>query len=130
MAQGVRGGGGRWTVDAVAAVTAATIAALVAGLAALLTWWSGKATREQAAHLAQTEEKRSRELTGRDQWWSRFTWAIEMITSDSGSKQDVGLAVLVRLLDAPWASRADNEIALAISTMMTTPEPPERTNDV
>lgn len=119
-----------WTVDAIATVAAATFAALVAGLAALLTWWSGNATREQAAQLAQAEEERSRELTGREQWWTRSTWAVDMTASDTVLKKDVGLAVLFRLLDASWASRADTEIALAVARMVTTADRPEGTSDV
>lgn len=82
---------------------AAGVAALAATLAAVLTAVSGW---------------RARQWTGREQWWTRFSWAIEMAVSTQPTESELGLSVLLSLVDVPWARREDNEMALAVADLV------------
>lgn len=107
LAHRVATASGGWTGDAVATVLAATIAAVaaMAGLAVSL-------------HTERRTRDHTRSLTDRDQWWRRFTWAVEKAISTDPAENEVGLATLIHLLDAPWATKADSEICATVATMV------------
>jgi len=55
---------------------------------------------------------------GRDQWWRRFSWAIEKSISKDRSESELGLSVLIALVDVPWAQTEDNEMAIAVADVI------------
>lgn len=81
-----------------------------AGIAAL--------TATCAAVLSAVSSWRSRQWTGREQWWTRFSWAIEKAVSREQAESELGLSVLLALIDVRWARREDNEMALAVADLV------------
>lgn len=71
-----------------------------------------------AAILSAVSSWRSRQWTGREQWWTRFSWAIEKAVSTEPAESELGLSVLLALIDVRWARREDNEMALAVADLV------------
>jgi hypothetical protein len=94
-------GSGGWTPESVATLVAAGIAAVAALLAAVLSALSAHRTRRQTEQLERQADARYREYTGREQWWTRFSWALEKAVSTNQEDAKLGLAVIVAMLDAP-----------------------------
>ena len=63
--------------------------------------------------VAAVGSAKAHEWVGRDQWWTRFSWALEKSVSKDSQESELGLAVLIGLVDVPWAKREDNEMAIA-----------------
>jgi hypothetical protein len=84
------------------------IAAVIAALAAVV-----------GAVVAGVSAAKSRNWVGRDQWWQRFSWAIEKSISKDPSESELGLSVLIALIDVPWAKPEDNEMAVAVADVIT-----------
>jgi hypothetical protein len=84
------------------------IAAVIAALAAVV-----------GAVVAGVSAAKSRTWVGRDQWWQRFSWAIEKSISKDPSESELGLSVLIALIDVPWAKPGDNEMAVAVADVIT-----------
>lgn len=80
------------------------MAVIGAGIAAWIAWQNSQRDRQQR-----------QEADDRDQWWSRFVWACEASVSGEPGRSEVGISVLSKLLDAPWATPEDNELALDIA---------------
>ncbi|MBD8661482.1 hypothetical protein IFT72_14935 [Frigoribacterium sp. CFBP 8754] len=91
-----------------AQATATLIAAIVAGLGALLA--AGVGLINASRNLAQVR---------REQWWQQFQWGIEKALSRDGDESDVGVAVLNKLVQRKEAREEDNEIALVVADLVT-----------
>lgn len=89
-----------WTSEAIATVIAAGIAAVAATVAAV---------------ISALNASRLRTFTRREQWWTRFSWALERTTSDRIAERSVGISVLIALIEVPWATPEDNELAYLIA---------------
>ena len=61
---------------------------------------------------------KAQQWVGRDQWWTRFSWALEKSVSDKPDESELGLSVLLALIDVPWAKSEDNEMALAVADVI------------
>lgn len=61
---------------------------------------------------------KGRDWEGRDQWWRRFSWALEKSISNDALESELGLSVLIALIDIPWAKREDNEMAIAVADVV------------
>lgn len=79
-------------------------AAVIAALAAIV-----------AAIIGAVSANRAQQWVGREQWWTRFSWSLEKATSSNPDESELGLSVLLALLDAPWAKPEDNEMAFAVA---------------
>lgn len=106
--------------DAAAVATSAQgwatlVAAAIAALAAIT-----------AAIIGGVNASKSRQWVGRDQWWTRFSWAIEKSISSSPRESELGLSVLIALIDVPWAKDEDNEMAMAVADAIQTHSAPSR----
>lgn len=132
------------TVQATATLAAAAIAAVAALASVAVTAWIASRSRKQVRDLdtrsrqqvddldrrqaeraAESERKadeRFREFTGREQWWTRFSWAMEKAMSAQPREYEMGLGVLIALIGVSWASEEDNEMALAIADMIVSQE--------
>jgi hypothetical protein len=75
------------------------------------------ALRDKAAAVAL--DSRFREYTGRDQWWSRFTWALNEFNSDSENRRQIGLLVIGSLVEARWVNDDDVRLARRLLTERT-----------
>ena len=62
-----------------------------------------------AAIIGGVNASKSRQWVGRDQWWRRFSWAIDKSISVNPRESELGLSVLIALIDVPWAKNEDNE---------------------
>ncbi|GAB3042509.1 hypothetical protein GCM10027052_25710 [Parafrigoribacterium mesophilum] len=94
---------------------ATLIAAAIAAVAAIT-----------AAIISGVNASKSRQWVGRDQWWTRFSWAIEKAISLNPRESELGLSVLIALIDVPWAKDEDNEMALAVADLIKTHSAPAR----
>lgn len=83
-------------------------AALVAAIAAIA-----------GAVIAGVNAAKARNWIGREQWWQRFSWAIEKSISKDHEESELGLSVLIALIDVPWAKAEDNEMAIAVADVIT-----------
>lgn len=83
--------------------TATLWAAIIAAVAAVV-----------GATIAGFNAHKARQWVGRDQWWTRFSWAIEKSISKNPSESELGLSVAAALIDVPWAKEEDNEMAIAV----------------
>lgn len=54
----------------------------------------------------------------REQWWARLTWAAEKAVSGKGREPELGLEVLLHLLDDAEATPQDNAMALAVAAII------------
>jgi hypothetical protein len=93
--------------EAVATIVAAGIAAVAAVFGAVVTL---------------TNAARIRTFTRRQQWWDRFSWALDKTVSADPREYELGLSVLVALIDVPWATTDDNEMAIAVANVVTAPQ--------
>jgi hypothetical protein len=100
-----------WTSQAVATVVAASIAALAAIVGAV---------------VAFVNAARIRQFTRQEQWWTRFSWALDKANSADPREYELGLAVLIALIDVPWATQSDNEMAVALANTIVPPEDGEQ----
>jgi hypothetical protein len=91
-----------------AQATATLIAAIIAGVGALI-----------AAGAGLINASRSLAQGRREQWWQQFQWAIEKALSHDTDESDVGLAVLNKLVQRREARKEDNEIALVVADLVT-----------
>ncbi|MDD9208167.1 hypothetical protein PU560_17100 [Georgenia sp. 10Sc9-8] len=114
-----------WT-EARATVVAAIIAAVAAIVGTIVTAVNGARSRKQVKELEGSADARYREYTSREQWWTRFSWALEKAASPDENDAKLGLAVIYAMLDAPWVTTEDNEMALTITDMI---EPPAEDGD-
>ena len=94
---------------------ATLIAAAIAAVAAIT-----------GAVIAGVNASKSRQWVGRDQWWTRFSWAIEKSISTHPRESELGLSVLIALIDVPWAKVEDNEMALAVADLIETHSAPAK----
>ncbi len=88
-----------WTTDALATVVAACIAA-------------GSATA--AAVVSGINASRIRRFARREQWWARFSWAMERAISAEQRENELGLSVLNALIEVPWVTSEDSRMAVVI----------------
>ncbi|GAB2467143.1 hypothetical protein GCM10027029_31860 [Conyzicola lurida] len=82
------------------AVAAAPSAESVATLVAAVIAAAGAVT---AAVIGAVNASKARQWVGRDQWWTRFSWAIGLAISRNPRESELGLSVLISLIDVPWA---------------------------
>jgi hypothetical protein len=68
--------------------------------------------------VAAVGASKARDWVGRDQWWTRFSWALEKSVSKDFHESELGLSVLIALIDVPWAKREDNEMAIAVADVV------------
>ena len=94
---------------------ATLIAAAIAALAAII-----------GAIIGGINASKSRQWVGRDQWWTRFSWAIEKSISANPQESELGLSVLIALIDVPWAKDEDNEMAMAVADVIQTHSAPKK----
>ena len=94
---------------------ATLIAAAIAALAAII-----------GAIIGGINASKSRQWVGRDQWWTRFSWAIEKSISSNPRESELGLSVLIALIDVPCAKDEDNEMAMAVADAIQTYSAPSR----
>lgn len=85
-----------------------TLGAAVVGAIAAIT----------AAVISGVSASKARQWVGRDQWWTRFSWALEKAVSSDTHESELGLSVLISLIDVPWAKEEDNEMALAVANVI------------
>jgi hypothetical protein len=109
-------------VAATATLFAAWIAAGAATLSLLVTAVTAWLAQRQARRLDAISDRRFREFAGRDQWWTRFSWALERSTSPESQVSDLALKVLISLIGVPWASIEDNEMAYAAAALIDRPK--------
>ena len=86
---------------------ATLIAASIAAFAAIV-----------GAVVAVINAAKARQWVGRDQWWQRFSWAIEKSISHDKHESELGLSVLIAIIDVPWAKKEDNEMAVAVADLI------------
>lgn len=79
-----------------------------------------------AAIIGGINASKARQWVGRDQWWTRFSWAIEKSISANPQESELGLSVLIALIDVPWARNEDNEMALAVADVIQTHSAPKK----
>ncbi|WP_213816414.1 hypothetical protein [Glaciihabitans sp. dw_435] len=84
-------------------LAAAVVAALAAIVGVIVT----------GASAAKTQS-----WVGRDQWWQRFSWATEKAISNDDADSELGLSVLLSLINVPWAKREDNEMAITVARVV------------
>ncbi|MDD9207032.1 hypothetical protein PU560_11220, partial [Georgenia sp. 10Sc9-8] len=107
--------------EAFATVVAAVIAAVAAITAAVMSAVSARRSRVQTRHLEQVADARYREYTGREHWWTRFSWALEKATATNVRDVELGLLIIKRLLSARWATPEDARMGLATLDMIESP---------
>jgi hypothetical protein len=93
------------------------------------TFWvsaTGTAAAVVAAVLGGFNAHRSRVWIGREQWWARLTWTCEKAVSTVAQESEVGLSTLRALITVPWAPTEDDELAIAVSTLISK-KPPQHT---
>jgi hypothetical protein len=88
----------------------ATLAAALVAAAAAIT----------GAVIGAVNASKSRQWVGRDQWWTRFSWALDKAISSNPQESELGLSVLIELIDVPWAKDEDNQMALAVADLIAT----------
>ncbi len=71
-----------------------------------------------AAIISGIGAAKARNWVGREQWWQRFSWAIEKSISSDHEESELGLSVLIALIDVPWAKDEDNEMAIAVADVI------------
>jgi hypothetical protein len=76
------------------ALTGAVIAAGAAIVAAVVSWFGAFQSRRAA---------------DRDHTWRRLTWAIRR--AETQSEYDISRTVLERLMNVPWATKPDRNLA-------------------
>lgn len=91
--------------------TATFWAAIIAAIAAIV-----------GAVLAGVNASKARQWVGRDQWWTRFSWAIEKSISKNPAESELGISVVNALIDVPWAKDEDNEMAIAVVNVIVSQE--------
>lgn len=87
-------------------------AAIVAAVAAIV-----------GAVIAARSATKARDWVGRDQWWQRFSWALEKAISPDHEESELGLQILIALIDVPWAKEEDNEMAVAVADVIMSRSP-------
>lgn len=93
-----------WDPGAVATFYAALVGGAVALISLIATIMDGMASRRKIS-----------ELTQREQWWTRWSWTVEKSLSESPAEREMGLVIMDALVDMPWLSEDDEQIALAVS---------------
>jgi hypothetical protein len=93
-----------WDPGAVATFYAALVGGIVALASLIATIVDGVASR-----------RKLNELTKREQWWTRWSWTVEKSLSESPAEREMGLVIMDALVDMPWLSEDDEQIALAVS---------------
>lgn len=79
------------------------------------------------AFVAARSAAKTRDWVGRDQWWQRFSWALEKAISPDHEESELGLQIMIALIDVPWAKEEDNEMAIAVADVITSRAPKRRT---
>jgi hypothetical protein len=99
---------------------AAVCAAIIALSAALYTSRRSAAVatadREQRERLAKIDRSQREVAEQRAQWWTRFTWAADHAVQDETA--ELGISVLLELIDQEWVTVEDNQIAIAVADVI------------
>jgi len=99
---------------------AAVCAAVIALSAALYTSRRSAAVatadREQRERLAKIDRAQREVAEQRAQWWTRFTWAADHAVHDETA--ELGISVLLELIDQEWVTVEDNQIAIAVADVI------------
>jgi len=99
---------------------AAVCAAVIALSAALYTSRRSAAVatedREQRERLAKIDRSQREVAEQRAQWWTRFTWAADHAVQDETA--ELGISVLLELIDQEWVTVEDNQIAIAVADVI------------
>lgn len=107
-----------WSAQAAATVIAAGVAALAAMAGIVIGVVNADRARVQADRIDRAADQRMREFESRDQWWTRFSWAMEKATAPDPQHYRLGLAVLSNLLDQRWVAEEDNEMAIRVKDLL------------
>lgn len=94
-----------WPPGAIAVFSAACVAAVVAIVNVATTLIDGNVSR-----------KKINDLVRREQWWTRWSWTIEKSLSKDAHDRFMGQAMMDALVDRPWLTEDDRQMALAIAT--------------
>ncbi|NQX28434.1 hypothetical protein HQQ81_13890 [Microbacteriaceae bacterium VKM Ac-2854] len=108
---------GGWSAQATATVIAAGVAAIAAIAGVVIGVVNSDRARVQADRIDRAADRRMREFESRDQWWTRFSWAMERAVEPDPQKYRLGLAVLSNLLDQRWVAKEDNEMAIRVKDL-------------
>lgn len=100
----------------VAAVGAATIA-----------FRAAKDSSRRASETALKDRGQRDAADQRSQWWNRFTWATDRAINEDTS--ELGVSVLLKLVDQKWATTEDQEIAKAVADVIAPDDGSEPTDD-
>lgn len=111
-----------WSAQATATVVAVGVAALAAIAGIVIGVVNADRARVQAERIDSANDRRMREFESRDQWWSRFTWAMERAVEPEPHQNRLGLAALACLLELGWVAREDNEMALRMYDLLAAQE--------
>lgn len=93
-----------WPPGAIAVFAAAAMAGFVALVNVVVTLVDGNVSR-----------KKINDLVRREQWWTRWSWTIEKSLSKDAHDRFMGQAMMDALVDRPWLTDDDRQIALAIA---------------
>jgi hypothetical protein len=115
LADAVHAGASSWTAETITVLIAAVLAAVASTAAAVIAAVAARQSRLQTGRIEAKADERYREYTGREQWWTRFSWAMEKAVSERKADAILGMAVISAMLDAPWATVEDNEMALYVA---------------
>lgn len=107
----------------VAAVGAATIAFFAASSSSKRSSGSANRDRQQRVDDASADRDQRDAADQRSQWWSRFTWAADRAVNKETS--ELGVSVLLELIDQEWATTDDQNIAIAVADVITGEKSPE-----
>jgi len=82
-----------------------------------------------AFHNSRQDRIQKERAEDRALWWGQFTWAVERAVDTEPGESELGLLMLMRLIESDLTNSSDNEIVLAVVDVVTdTKQEPKRRN--
>lgn len=97
-------------------LTSAGLGGVAAFLAAVVAFAGVFYNARRVADNAERDRQQRQLADAREQFWTRFTWAAERAVDPD--KAELGILVLSELIEQPWVTIEDNEVAVAIADVV------------
>jgi hypothetical protein len=106
-------------------LTSSGLGGVAAFLAAVVAFSGVAYSSRRVGESARRDRDQRTVADARQHFWERFTWAAERAVEPDRS--ELGLSVLVELIDQKWVTIDDNRVALAVTRVIV--EGPSRSDD-
>jgi len=72
-----------------------------------------------AFHNSRQDRLQKERAEDRALWWGQFTWAVERAVDTKPGESELGLLMLMKLIESDLTNDSDNEIVLAVVDVVT-----------